>query len=37
MDDPIAEKMGLAHEKIIRDPKGLLDHMIRQDDERQSI
>jgi len=32
MDDPIAEKMGLAPRKIIRDPKGLLDHMIRQDD-----
>ena len=32
MQDPIAEKLGLAPRSIIRDPSGLLDHMIRQDD-----
>ena len=32
MQEPIAEKLGLAPRSIIRDPSGLLDHMIRQDD-----
>ena len=32
IQDPIAEKLGLAPRSIIRDPSGLLDHMIKQDD-----